>query len=232
MTALRHESDCRACSVRSGRQQIVIYLDLTIAVVVHDRSLPVVTAPYLRLRRPHVCACRIVQRYPVASCIEQIVQSSFCLFCLSLTYRPFSPRYAPLKPLFNNNKQADATGYDPKRSRVSDDAMETWKTSPTDGNLDSVPGIGAANKKKLAECDEQITNTYQLFGKFLMLKGPGRSGDIEIPSLEHTEKFWFWLRDIGISHYRSGIVKAIAEKSSTFFQGIYDPNEYEDEDDE
>ena len=113
--------------------------------------------------------------------------------------------------------------------------METWRTSPTEADLSSVPGIGPATIKKLATADEvedRITNTYQLFGKFLMLKGPGHSEDeIEIESMEHMEKFWHWLKNRGITAHRSAIVRAIAEKSATFFQGIYDVNAY-DEDDE
>ena len=128
-----------------------------------------------------------------------------------------------------------ADGYDPKKSKVSDDTMENWRNTPTTADLRSVPGIGPATVTKLAECDieeDRITNTYQLFGKFLMLKGPGHSEDeIEIDSMEHMEKFWHWLKNRGISSHRSAIVKAIAEKSATFFQGIYDVNAY-DEDDE
>ena len=126
-------------------------------------------------------------------------------------------------------------GYDPRKSKVSDDKMEAFKNSPTDPDLLSVPGIGPAAVKKLGEVAygaDRITNTYQLFGKFLMLRGPGHGDEIEISSMEHAEKFWFWLKNRGISAHRSAIVKAIAEKSSTFFQGIYDANDYEDEDDE
>lgn len=123
-------------------------------------------------------------------------------------------------------------GYDPTKSRVSDSTMETWKTTPTVPELSSVPGLGEAGIAKLANCemeDDRITNTYQLFGKFLMMKGPGDGDEIEIPSTEHTEKFWYWLKNRGIHAHRSAIVRAIAEKSSTFFQGIYDVNDYDDE---
>ena len=130
-----------------------------------------------------------------------------------------------------------ADGYDPKKSKVSDDTMEIWRSSPTVAELTSVPGIGPATVAKLAnsEIDEdRITNTYQLFGKFLMLKGPGHTEDeIEIDSLEHMEKFWHWLKNRGISAHRSAIVRAIAEKSATFFMGIYDVTAYaEDSDDD
>ena len=124
-------------------------------------------------------------------------------------------------------------GYDPKKSKVSDDTMEQWRTSQTDPDLNTVPGIGPAAVKILKELDNPITNTYQLFGQFLMMKGPGPSDDaIEVDPIEHTEAFWYWLQNIGIKAHRSAIVKAIAEKSATFFAGIYDANAYDDEDDE
>jgi hypothetical protein len=126
-------------------------------------------------------------------------------------------------------------GYDPRKSKVSDNTMEAFRNSPTDPSLLTVPGIGKAAVEKLAAAEDsadQITNTYQLFGKFLMLRGPGRDGEIQVSSAEHTEKFWYWLKNRGISAHRSAIVKAVAEKSSTFFQGIYDANDYADSDDE
>lgn len=74
-----------------------------------------------------------------------------------------------------------------------------------------------------------ISNTVQL--QFLMLKGPDDS-DHKVECVEHTEKFWHWLKSKGISSHRSAIVRAVAEKSATFFNGIYDANNWEDEDDE
>lgn len=126
-------------------------------------------------------------------------------------------------------------GYDPRRSKVSDDKMEAWRSAQITGDLTEVPGIGPAAVKKLKEADEgadQITNTYQLFGKFLMLKGPGHDDEIQVEPVEHTQKFWQWLANRGISSHRSAIVRCVAEKSATFFNGIYDANDYEDDEDE
>jgi hypothetical protein len=110
--------------------------------------------------------------------------------------------------------------------------MEDWLRSQVTPDLNDVPGIGPAAVKKLAAGDEQITNCYQLFGKFLMLRGPD-SEERVVENMEHTEKFWQWLKQKGISAHRSAIVRAIAEKSATFFTGIYDANEWEgDADDE
>ena len=40
---------------------------------------------------------------------------------------------------------------------------------------------------------------------------------------------WYWLQHKGISSHRSGIVRCIAEKTNTFFPGIFDPSVYEEE---
>jgi hypothetical protein len=131
---------------------------------------------------------------------------------------------------------AQDEGYDPRKSKVSDNVMEQFRNSPTVPDLKSVPGIGPVAAEILADTMdgefESITNTYQLFGKFLMLRGPGKDGKLEVSSQEHTERFWWWLKARGIKVHRSAIVKAIAEKSSTFFQGIYDANLYDEDEEE
>ena len=95
-----------------------------------------------------------------------------------------------------------AEGYDPKRSRVSDSTLADFLRAPLTGDLQEVPGIGKAAEEKLRtgnDYDEEpITNTYQLIGKFLMLKGPDEDG-IKVESIEHVEKFWHWLKNRGIS---------------------------------
>jgi hypothetical protein len=111
--------------------------------------------------------------------------------------------------------------------------MQVWRTEPVSGNLLDVPGIGPAAVKKLADDtdNEAITNTYQLFGKYLMLKGPDVD-DRKVESVEHSEKFWQYLKSRGITAHRSAVVRAVAEKAATFFTGIYDANMYEDDDDD
>lgn len=128
-------------------------------------------------------------------------------------------------------KQEGDIGYDPRKSKVSDDTMAKWRQEPITGDLLEVPGIGPATVKVLAEGDEKITNTYQLFGKFMMLKGPD-SEEHKIESVEHCEKFWFYLQARGVKSNRSAIVKSLAEKAATFFRGIYDANEYASDSDE
>lgn len=60
-----------------------------------------------------------------------------------------------------------ADGYDPRKSKVSADTMEKWRVEAVSADLQDVPGIGPAAIKKLAEGEkgDQVTNTYQLFGK-------------------------------------------------------------------
>ena len=102
------------------------------------------------------------------------------------------------------------------------------------GEITEVPGIGPAAAKKLANgenVDEKVTNTYQLIGKFLMLKGPDID-DNKVESMEHCEKFWYWLQDKGISAHRSAIVKAIALKVNGLLPGVYDPDLYDEDEDE
>ena len=84
--------------------------------------------------------------------------------------------------------------------------MDAWRSAQITGNLEEVPGIGPASSKKLSESDEgpdRITNTFQLFGKFLMLKGPGHGDEIMVEPVEHTQKFWEYLKNRGISSHRS-----------------------------
>ncbi|KAL7546706.1 hypothetical protein ACHAWF_010034 [Thalassiosira exigua] len=101
------------------------------------------------------------------------------------------------------------------------------------GDVTEVPGIGPAAAKKLAagEGDDKVTNTYQLIGKFLMLKGPD-TDDGKVESMEHCEKFWYWLQDKSVTAHRSAIVKAIALKVNGLLPGVYDPDLYDDDDDE
>lgn len=63
-------------------------------------------------------------------------------------------------------------GYDPQKSRVAEDTLADFLRAPLTGDLTEVPGIGPAAVTKLAagEDSESVENTFQLIGKFLMLK--------------------------------------------------------------
>jgi hypothetical protein len=68
---------------------------------------------------------------------------------------------------------ADAAGYDPRRSRVSDDRLNDFLRGKITGDLTEVPGIGPAAVKKLSQSDidgDRITNTFQLIGKVSLLR--------------------------------------------------------------
>ncbi|CAM9968963.1 unnamed protein product, partial [Heterosigma akashiwo] len=106
-----------------------------------------------------------------------------------------------------------AEGYDPKRSQVSETQLAEFLRSAITGRIDEVPGVGNSAKGKLAESDEKIETTYQLIAKYLALKGE------EVDCIEHCERFWLWLKSVGINSYRSGIVLSIAEKVNTMMPG-------------
>jgi len=69
--------------------------------------------------------------------------------------------------------QSDSAGYDPRRSRVSDNTMMDFVRGTISGDLTEVPGIGPKTAEKLAEGNEdgeRVTNTYQLVGKVRILE--------------------------------------------------------------
>lgn len=170
--------------------------------------------------------------------IEQACVSVYLISCRviflfdlnSLSYAMENHNY-----LFKLGSKAPKTeeGYDPKKSKVSEDRMEKWRTSEVTGDIIEVPGIGPAAKKLLAEDaipEDRITNTHQLIGHYLKLKGP--DGEDEVVTIAETnQKFWYWLKLKGIASHRSAIVLAVAEKCATFFPGFHDANavEYDDE---
>lgn len=117
-------------------------------------------------------------------------------------------------------------GFDPNKSKVKQDTMQSFLDNPIKPELTCIPGIGPAAVEKLHE--EGITTTYQLMAKYLSIKGyiDGELMDIKT----HNDAFWFFLKEIGISAHRSAIVKAVAEKATLAFPDLYDPAVYlEDE---
>lgn len=101
--------------------------------------------------------------------------------------------------------------------------------APLTGDIQEVPGIGPAAAKHLASGDDindQVHNTYQLVGKYLMLKSNEDDGE-PIDCVTHCDAFWHWLQSKGINSYRSGIVLAISEKLNIMLPGIYDASEFE-----
>jgi hypothetical protein len=85
---------------------------------------------------------------------------------------------------------------------------------PINGDLMTVPGIGPRAVARLASGEDpgdKVTNTFQLCGKFLMLRNSTADGGI-ISHREHYELFYTWLQSKGINANRSVIAKAILEK--------------------
>jgi hypothetical protein len=112
--------------------------------------------------------------------------------------------------------------------------MEKFRLSNVTGKLIEVPGIGDAAILKLAsdpDPTERITNTHQLIGKYLMLKGPDENGE-SVSVFQTNQKFWYWLKMRGIVVHRSAIVLAISTKVSSFFPEFADPHADLDLDDD
>jgi hypothetical protein len=120
-------------------------------------------------------------------------------------------------------------GYDPGKSRVAEDTLADFLRAPLTGVLTEVPGIGPAAARNLGEGDDpedRITNTFQLIGKFLMLKVNDDETGEPLDCRSHCDAFWLYLKSKGISSYRSGIVMAIAEKVNTMVPGVYDATDF------
>ena len=112
-------------------------------------------------------------------------------------------------------------GYNPDRSTTTTEALRAWLAAPITGNLLEVPGIGEGNVLKLATANnggDPICTSYELFGKFFLLKSPG------VLPVEHCDRFWFWLKGKGIISHRAAIVQACAEKLNLMMPGLYDGN--------
>jgi predicted flap endonuclease-1-like 5' DNA nuclease len=98
--------------------------------------------------------------------------------------------------------------FNPNKSRVTDDQMMAWLEKEVSGNLDEVPGLGEKSVDKMAT--HGIMTTWQLFGKFLLLR------EADMTPLDHCEAFWSFLEDCDTpSGFRSGVVLAVQEKLSS-----------------
>jgi hypothetical protein len=106
--------------------------------------------------------------------------------------------------------------YNLEKNNITDERYMNFLKYNLNGNLLNVPGIGIDTIIKLANCDESIKNTYQLFGKFLSLR------NIDDTTESHCNKFinWLKLKDINIRCYI--ITMSIAEKTNIWIPGIYD----------
>ncbi len=121
--------------------------------------------------------------------------------------------------------------YMPSQSQISENSLADFLRSPIIGDLIEVPGISPSNAKLLnrgGDVTDRITNTYQLIGKFLMLKTLDKETNSYITQKQHCNAFYDYLKNKGITSHRHSIVLAIAEKANTLLPGIYDANDFYD----
>ncbi|CBN77684.1 conserved unknown protein [Ectocarpus siliculosus] len=128
------------------------------------------------------------------------------------------------------------TGYHPRQTGVGegpDPALEAFKKAPITGLLSEVPGIGPKFSGLLGEGEGEdcIKNTFQLIGKFLVLRTSNEEDGKLIDCVEHCDKFYWWLQSKGIG-FRGRIVQCIAEKVNMSYPGIYDREAWTDPQDE
>ncbi|KAL7562181.1 hypothetical protein ACA910_017728 [Epithemia clementina (nom. ined.)] len=121
---------------------------------------------------------------------------------------------------------AAPSGYDPRRSKVSANTMETFRVEPLTGDLLEVPGIGPAAVKALSE--EGILNTYHLIGHYMKM-ATTTENETSIDIYQLNQDFWFFLQRLKINSNRSAIVKAICDKVATSYPAFHDANVYDDE---
>ncbi|CAN0435944.1 unnamed protein product [Ectocarpus sp. 12 AP-2014] len=118
-------------------------------------------------------------------------------------------------------KPAERIPFHPRKSVIRDETLAEFIRAGITETLTEVPGIGVATMKALAEGDEPIKTTHQLFGKFLALSPD--EPDCE----EHCNSFKFWLQDKNVGNGPlNSIVEAIAEKAQTWIPGVYDADTF------
>lgn len=110
--------------------------------------------------------------------------------------------------------------YNIKKANIDVDEMVHFLLSSDEGlDLSKVPGIGPANLFLLYS-NAGITNTYQLYGKFLSLKKKD-----QFSQQLCDEMFRFLMDKVRIHGCGHEIVTALAEKLDTLFPGFCDMEE-------
>ncbi|CAN0321375.1 unnamed protein product, partial [Ectocarpus sp. 6 AP-2014] len=114
-------------------------------------------------------------------------------------------------------------GYHPRQTGVGegpDRTLEDFKKAAITGDLSEVPGIGtdAVGLLGEGEGDDCVKNTFQLIGKFLVLRGSNEDGTL-IGCVEHCDKFYWWLQSKAVNSHRGRIVQCIAEKVNLLYPG-------------
>ncbi|KAK8817077.1 hypothetical protein AV274_2374 [Blastocystis sp. ATCC 50177/Nand II] len=115
-------------------------------------------------------------------------------------------------------------GFNPNNSKIGRKALCEFIDQEITGDLRSVPGIGPAGIKTLKECSDHIENTYQLIGKFLMLKKS------DMTEQEHCDAMWKWLKSIGINSHRSGVIRALGLKMCVSYPHLFSDSIFQTDD--
>jgi predicted flap endonuclease-1-like 5' DNA nuclease len=107
-------------------------------------------------------------------------------------------------------KTSPSKTYDASASRLTDAALTLWMETEITGQLTEVPGVGDKTAEKLN--DVGIHTTFQLFGKYLSLRGPG------VDQQEHLNFFINFLEDAGCTKsYLNSQVQAVSERMNVGF---------------
>eukprot|EP00753_Platysulcus_tardus_P016595 PLAT5870.1.p2 GENE.PLAT5870.1~~PLAT5870.1.p2 ORF type:complete len:116 (-),score=59.16 PLAT5870.1:201-548(-) len=106
------------------------------------------------------------------------------------------------------------TKYDPEKSSVTSDTFDAWMARPLSGSFDTdeVPGLPAGGGNLDILKEGGYTTVFQLFGKFLSLRGDDVSS-----TADQCQAFYTWLAGKGIVSNRNTIVRAVSLKVAVLF---------------
>lgn len=130
------------------------------------------------------------------------------------------------KHAFDNIPYDPTAGkFDPHSTKMEEDVLTKFLHNPLTGDLSEVPGIGDKNKEHFMNLNKEtegkfhnVMNSWQLMGVYMRLKEDNMTG------ADLCNKFWHWLKVVGINSGRNHIVRSIAEKCH-LVEG-YDPSNY------
>lgn len=110
--------------------------------------------------------------------------------------------------------------------------MSAFSEAALTGDLQQIPGIGPAAVAKLNV--DGIMNSFHLIGAYIKMCELEENDDGEtiIDTFSLNQKFWMYLKNLGIVAHRSAIVKAVSGKVGTLLPGFLDANTYGDLNDE
>jgi len=105
--------------------------------------------------------------------------------------------------------------------------MEKFLRS-TPGKLSLVPGIKEDGANEKIFMSHGIETSSQLFAVFMFgLIEIDKSLADESVSVELTDRFYAFLKNLGVNSHRNTIVEAVARKVNTWVPGVYDAQAYE-----